>query len=109
MSALQQTYTSSVRKFSPNHHVQMGCGPHPAYYTIGRMWLLKLKQSGRSVKETIHIHRVMRLRTHKELLLYPYTPSEHCLCMYLFIYDLFNSRVNNSDFTVPKVKITVKN
>jgi len=38
------------------------------------------------MKETNHMHRVMRPRTHKELLLYSYMPSEHGLCIYLFIY-----------------------
>lgn len=88
-------------KFSPNYHVQMGCGPHPAYYTIGRRGLLKLNQNGRSMKETIHMHRVMRLRTHKEYLSTRIRLQNMVyVCMYLFIYGVFNSRVSNSDSMV---------
>ena len=57
------------------------------------------------MKETIHMHRVMRLGTRKELS----TRIRLQNIVYLFIYSVFNSRVSNSDSMVSKMKVTVKN
>jgi len=61
------------------------------------------------MKETIHMHRVMRLRTHKEYFSTRISLQNMVyVCIYVFIYGVFNSRVSNSDHMVSKVKITVK-
>jgi len=57
------------------------------------------------MKETIHMHRVMRLGTRKELS----TRIRLQNIVYLFIYSVFNSRVSNSDSVVSKMKVIVKN